>query len=356
MTHTITLSPAGQSFPCDVDQSILDAALKAGFLLPYGCRNGACGSCKGTINAGHVDYGNYAGAVLSEGEKTIGKALFCKARPLTDVTIEARDVRRMGDIQLKKLPSRVEHLEKVVDDVALVRLKLPANERLQYRAGQYVDILLRDNKRRSFSIANAPHDDALIELHIRHLAGGLFTDPLFATGKAKDIWRFEGPHGSFYLREESDKPIIFVASGTGFAPIKAIIEHANHMGIERPMVLYWGGRRPKDLYMGHLAHAWQQKYSHFTYIPVVSEALPEDAWSGRTGFVHQAVMEDFPDLSGYQVYACGAPIVVDSARADFSARCKLPEEEFFADSFTVAAQAEAASAVPPAPRPELSAP
>ncbi len=355
MTHTITLSPAGQSFPCDVDQSILDAALKAGFLLPYGCRNGACGSCKGIVSAGQVDYGNYAGAVLSEGEKTMGKALFCKARPLTDVTIEARDVRRMGDIQLKKLPSRVEHLEKVVDDVALVRLKLPANERLQYRAGQYVDILLRDNKRRSFSVANAPHDDALIELHIRHLPGGLFTDPLFATGKAKDIWRFEGPHGTFFLREESDKPIIFVASGTGFAPIKAIIEHANHVGIERPMVLYWGGRRPKDLYMGHLAHAWQQKHAHFTYIPVVSEALPEDGWNGRTGFVHQAVMEDFPDLSGYQVYACGAPIVVDSARADFTARCKLPEEEFFADAFTVAAQAEAAGTLPPAPRPEVSA-
>ncbi len=295
--------------------------------------------------SGEIDFGNYAGGVLSEDEKAQGKALFCKATPHGDVTIEARDVRRAGDVQLKKLPARVEHLDKVTEDVAIVRLKIPANERLAFKAGQYLDILMRDGRRRSFSMATAPHDDALLELHIRHLAGGAFTDPLFATGKAKDIWRFEGPFGDFFLREDSDKPIIFVASGTGFAPIKAIIEHANHLGIAREMVLYWGGRRPHDLYLAHLAKAWEEKHAHFTFIPVVSDATQEDAWQGRTGFVHRAVMHDFPDLSGYQVYACGAPIVVDSARSDFIAQCKLPENEFFADSFTVAAETEIAPVV-----------
>lgn len=347
MSYTITLQPGQQSFPCAPDQTILDAALKAGFLIPYGCRNGACGSCKGTVIRGTIDWGNYAGGVLSEGERAQGKALFCKAVPQSDCVVEARDVRRVGDIQLKKLPARVEHLEKVVDDVALVRLKIPANERLQFKAGQYLEVIMRDGRRRSFSLANAPHDDALLELHIRHLPGGAFTDPLFATGKVKDIWRFEGPFGSFFLREESDKPIIFVASGTGFAPIKSIIEHANHVGITRPMVLYWGGRRPKDLYLAHLAKAWEDKYDHFSFIPVVSDALAEDDWRGRTGFVHRAVMEDFPDLSGYQVYACGAPVMVDAARRDFVGHCALPEEEFFADAFTVAAESE----IPPAPRP-----
>jgi CDP-4-dehydro-6-deoxyglucose reductase, E3 len=356
MSFQITLQPGSHSFPCEPDQTVLDAALKAGFLLPYGCRNGACGSCKGGVAAGVIDWGNYAGGVLSEGEKAQGKALFCKAKPCSDITIEARDVRRVGDIQIKILPTRVEQVDKVTDDVAIVRMKVPANQNFQFQAGQYLDVLLAGGKRRSFSLAVAPHDNALLELHIRHLPGGLFTEPLFTTDKVKSIWRVEGPLGSFYLREDSDKPIVFVASGTGFAPIKAIIEHANHMGVTRPMVLYWGGRRPKDLYLAHLAKAWEDKRGTFTFIPVVSDALPEDQWQGRTGFVHKAVMEDFPDLSGYQVYACGAPIVVDSARRDFVNQCKLPEDEFFADSFTIAAEAEAgfseaAQSVPSAPAP-----
>ncbi len=347
MSHTITLQSVNQTFPCAADQTILDAALKAGFIIPYGCRNGACGSCKGSVVSGEVALGSYAGGVLSEGEIAQGKTLFCKATPCGDVTIEARDVRRLGDIALKKLPARVEHLDKVADDVAIVRLKIPANEKLAFHPGQYIEILMRDGRRRSFSLANATHDDALLELHIRHLKNGAFTEPLFTTGKLKDIWRFEGPYGSFFLREESDKPIIFVASGTGFAPIKGIIEHANHLGLTRPMVLYWGGRRPADLYLAHLAKAWEEKYPHFTFIPVVSEAAPEDNWAGRTGFVHRAAMEDFPDMAGHQVYACGAPIVVDSARADFVNQCNLPENEFFADSFTIAAESE----IPPAPAP-----
>jgi CDP-4-dehydro-6-deoxyglucose reductase, E3 len=341
----ITLEPGSHHFECAADETILSAALRAGYLIPYGCKNGACGSCKGKVISGSVRFSHYQPSTLPELERVQGKALFCVAHPESDVTIEARDVRKTGDIVVKTMPCRIEHLDRVVDDVMIVRFKLPTSERLQYRAGQYIEFLLKDGKRRSFSMANAPHDDALIELHIRHTPGGLFTDRVFGVSnplKVREILRIEGPHGSFFLREESEKPMVFLASGTGFAPIKSIIEHMIHTGNARKAVLYWGGRRPKDLYLDHLAKSWAAKYpEQFTYVPVVSDALPEDAWSGRTGFVHRAVVEDFPDLSGYQVYACGAPIVVDSARADFTSKCNLPENEFFADSFTLAAPAAA---------------
>jgi CDP-4-dehydro-6-deoxyglucose reductase len=256
---------------------------------------------------------------------------------LSDIIIEAREVRKAGDIQIRTLPARVQKIERPADDVAILYLKLPAAERLQFLAGQYLDILLRDGTRRSFSMANAPHDEEFVQLHIRHVAGGSFTDHVFGKMKERDILRFEAPLGTFYLREESDKPIVFVASGTGFAPIKSIIENAFRKGVARPMVLYWGGRRPKDLYMNDLPQHWAAEHPHFTYIPVVSDALPEDAWLGRTGFVHRAVMEDLPDLSGHQVYACGVPVMVDAARRDFTVQCGLPENEFFCDSFTTAA-------------------
>ncbi|HZO02409.1 MAG TPA: CDP-6-deoxy-delta-3,4-glucoseen reductase, partial [Burkholderiales bacterium] len=228
-------------------------------------------------------------------------------------------------------------LDKVADDVMIVRLKLPANERLQFLAGQYIDFLLKGGERRSFSMANAPHADELVELHIRHVAGGNFTDHVFGKMKERDILRLEGPLGSFFLREDSAKPVVFVASGTGFAPIKSILESAFYKKVERPMALYWGARRPKDLYLNALPEKWAREHANFRYVPVISEARPEDAWSGRGGFVHRAVMEDMPDLSGHQVYACGVPIMVDSARKDFIGKCALPEDEFYADSFTTQA-------------------
>jgi CDP-4-dehydro-6-deoxyglucose reductase, E3 len=337
----ITLQPGGHQFECAADESILTAALRAGYLIPYGCKNGACGSCKGTLHSGEVSYGFYQPSTLTEIERIQGKTLFCVAHPKTDAVVEARDVRKAGDIVVKTMPCRIEHLDRVTDDVMIVRVKLPTNERLAFRAGQYMEFIMKDGKRRSFSMANAPHDDALIELHIRHTPGGMFTDRLFgvtAPIKVRDVLRFEGPHGSFFLRDESEKPIVFLASGTGFAPIKSIIEHMIYTGNKRKAVLYWGGRRPKDLYLDHLAKSWAAKFpEQFSYVPVVSEALDEDGWSGRRGFVHRAVMEDFPDLSQYQVYACGAPIVIDSARADFTSKCGLNESGFFADSFTLAA-------------------
>jgi CDP-4-dehydro-6-deoxyglucose reductase len=334
--HRVTIQPSGQQFEVEDGEAVLAAALRQGFILPYGCKNGACGSCKGKILSGTVDYGVYQKKALTDEEKAQGRALFCQAKPLSDLAIEARTIGAAKDIQVKTLPCRVQTMQRVTDDVMILGLKLPANERLQFLAGQYLEFLLKDGTRRSFSMGNAPHDDALIELHVRHVPGGQFTDHVFGRMKERDILRFEGPQGTFFLREDSAKPIVFVASGTGFAPIKSIIEHALHKGIARPMTLYWGGRRPKDLYMSALAEEWAAR-GLLKYVPVISDALPEDAWSGRTGFVHRAVMEDLPDLSGYQVYACGVPVMVDAARRDFTTLCKLPEDEFYADSFTTQA-------------------
>ena len=329
---SIILQPSGLQFSVDEGETVLAAALRQGYVLPYGCKSGACGSCKGKIVSGTVDYGVYQKKALTDAERAAGKALFCQARPRSDLVLEARAIGAAKDIQIKTLPCRIQKMERVADDVMVLSLKLPANEKLNFLAGQFIEFLLKDGTRRSFSLANAPHDAELLQLHVRHVAGGQFTDHVFGKMKERDILRFEGPLGTFFLREESQKPIVFVASGTGFAPIKAVIEYMRHKGIDRPATLYWGGRRPKDLYMSGLAKTWPLKY-----VPVISDALAEDNWTGRTGFVHRAVMEDFPDLSGHQVYACGVPIMVDSARKDFVERCSLPEDEFFADSFTTQA-------------------
>jgi CDP-4-dehydro-6-deoxyglucose reductase len=342
----VTLQPSGLQFDVEDGETVLAAALRQGTVLPYGCRNGACGSCKGRIVEGTVDYGTYQRKALTDEERQQGKALFCQAKPLGPLVIEARTVGAAKDVPVKTLPCRIHRMERLADDVMVLHLKLPANERLQFLAGQYIEFLLKDGSRRSFSMGNAPHDDEFLQLHVRHVAGGQFTDHVFGKMKERDILRFEGPLGTFFLREESDKAIVFVASGTGFAPIKSILEHAFHKGISRPMTLYWGGRRPKDLYLNELPMRWAAEHANFRYVPVVSDARAEDQWSGRTGFVHRAVMQDFPDLSRHQVYACGVPVMVDSARKDFVQQCGLPELEFYADSFTT--QADLADPVQPA--------
>jgi len=274
---------------------------------------------------------------LSNDEKLRGAALLCCSNALSDLEIDIREVNGAGDMPIKKLPSRVNVLERVADDVIVMRLQLPASERLQFLAGQYIEFILRDGTRRCYSIATAPHHEGLLELHIRHMPGGLFTDHVFGAMKEREILRFEGPLGTFFLRENAPNPIVFLASGTGFAPIKAIIEHAIYTKIERPMTLYWGARSKKDLYMMSLAEQWARDLPHFNFVPVLSEAVAEDAWTGRTGLVHHAVIADLPDLSLHQVYACGAPVMVEAARRDFTGRHGLPAEEFYADAFTSAA-------------------
>jgi CDP-4-dehydro-6-deoxyglucose reductase len=339
MSFQVTVQPSGRSFTVADGDKILASGIAQGIGLPYGCKDGACGSCKCKLVSGTVTLGPHQSKALSEMEQANGYTLTCCASPTSDVVLESRQVTEAGAFPIKKMPSRVTVLEKKSHDVMLVRLQLPANEVFQYHAGQYVEFLLRDGARRSYSMANAPHtqlDTPGIELHIRHMPGGKFTDHVFGAMKEKEIQRVEGPFGSFFLRE-SDKPMVMLASGTGFAPIKALIEHMQHTGVQRPAVLYWGGRRPADLYMHDWVLAQVAKMPNLTYVPVISDALPEDAWTGRTGFVHRAVVQDYADLSGHQVYACGAPIVVDSAKADYVGQCGLPEDEFYADSFTTEA-------------------
>ena len=331
----ITVAPSGRTFTALPGETILAAGIRAGVGMPYGCKDGACGSCKCKKLEGTVTHGAHQSKALSDEEEALGFVLTCCGVAQSAVVLESRQVTEEGAYPIKKMPTRVSLMEKKSDDVMLIKLQLPANDSFTYHAGQYVEFLLRDGARRSYSMANAPHTLSQgIELHIRHMPGGKFTDHVFGAMKEKEILRIEGPYGSFYLREDSAKPLVLLASGTGFAPLKALIEQMQFKGITRPATLYWGGRRPSDLYMMDWLKTKLTEMPNLRFVPVVSDAWVEDAWTGRTGFVHQAVLQDLPDLSGYQVYACGAPIVVESAKAAYTTQGKLPEDEFFADSFT----------------------
>ncbi|MCG9025966.1 CDP-6-deoxy-delta-3,4-glucoseen reductase [Laribacter hongkongensis] len=328
----VTLQPSGHGFPADTHETVLEAALRHGVCLPYGCRNGACGACKGRVLSGQVSERAFQAHALSESEQREGYTLLCCAEPQGDVTIEVTEVPSTQTIQIKTLPCRVESIARV-HDVAILKLKIPAAERLLFRAGQYIDILMKDGKARSFSLANAPHDDALLELHIRHMPGGSFSEYVFTQMKEKEILRFKGPLGSFHLDEDSTRPVILLASGTGFAPVKGIVEHAVHVGNSRPMVLYWGARQRNDLYMYELAEQWARELPWFSFVPVLSEPAAADNWTGRSGLVHQAVLDDFADLSAHEVYACGAPVMVEAAHRAFTGERGLPGEAFHSDAF-----------------------
>ena len=331
----VTVQPSGRSFSVGAGETLLAAGIRAGVGLPYGCQDGACGSCKCKMLSGSVVHGAHQAKALSGQEEAAGLVLPCCATAHSDVVLESRQVTQEGALPIRKMPSRVLKLERLSADVMRLTLQLPASEAFNHHAGQYVEFLLPGGVRRSYSMASAPQGQAggTIELHLRHMPGGVFTDQVFSTMKEKDILRIEGPYGSFYLREESQKPMVLLASGTGFAPIKAIVERMQQIGCMRQATLYWGGRRPQDLYLDAWVRERLAAMPNLAYVPVVSDALAEDGWNGRTGFVHRAVLQDLPDLSAHQVYACGAPVVVDSARADYLAH-GLPEEEFFADSFT----------------------
>lgn len=335
MSHTVTIQNSGHQFSVRPSQTVLEAAIEAGLSLPYGCRNGACGACKGKVVSGKVMHDDYQGSAMSDAELAAGNALFCCARPLEDVVIECRELTGLNGIKPRILPARVQTMEKLTNDVMVMFLQLPASERLQFVAGQYLEFILKDGKRRAFSIANAPHDATTIELHLRLVAGGQFTNYVFNEMPAKAIVRIEAPLGTFYLREDSQKPVIFVAGGTGFAPIKGIIEHMLHNKIQREIILYRGGRTQDDLYMDALCQRWAEFVPNFTYIPVLSEAPAEASWQGRTGLVHEAVLADYPDLSAYQAYVCGAPGMVEVAHQTFVAQ-GLNADEFFSDAFTFA--------------------
>lgn len=335
MPFTITLEPGGRNYVVDQETSLLDGALEAGLLVPYGCRNGACGACKAQVLTGTVDHDGTPLGTLGNEERAAGVVLMCCAQARGDLILRCREVSSAQDIPVRKLPCRVHSLEKLAPEVMLLRLRLPAGESFQFRPGQYIDFLLADGQRRSFSIANIPNEDNILELHVRLIPGGQFTGHVFSALKERDILRFEGPLGSFFLRhgpEEAMRPIVFLASGTGFAPVRAIIEDMVARGIRRPVALYRGARELHQLYLQDIPPHWKQ-LTGFRYVQVLSGPAPE-GWSGRCGRLPQAVMDDIPDLSGHEVYACGSPKMIESAKKDFSERGGLPLSSFYADAFT----------------------
>jgi CDP-4-dehydro-6-deoxyglucose reductase len=334
MNHVL-IENSGHTFDVRPSQTVLEAAIEAGINMPYGCRNGACGACKGKILTGKVMHDDYQGSALSDDELASGMALFCCARPLEDLVIECRQIDMVQGIKPRILPVRIQHKEQLGDDVMVLHLQLPATEQLTFMAGQYIEFLLKDGRRRAFSIANAPHEKGFLELHIRKIAGGHFTEQVFNEMPLKTILRIEAPLGSFFLREQNEKPIIMVAGGTGFAPVKGMIEHMIFNQIQRPVYLYRGARQVNDLYMDELCQRWTQFMTNIQYIPVISDGHEGDSWAGRRGLVHQAVLEDHADLSGFEAYVCGAPGMVDIAKETF-VKQGLPEEEFYSDAFTFA--------------------
>lgn len=332
MTYRVRIQGSEHAFDVHEGESVIDAALRNGLMLPYSCRSGSCGTCRGRVVAGAVGYPNGYPPALEATEAEAGDALFCQARPESDLVIAVREVREAGDIIPRKLPARVTGIEDLAPDVRRLWLRLPAGTRLAFLAGQYLDILLRGGRRRSFSLANAPHDDERLELHVRHLPGGAFSGHVFEGMREGALLRFEGPLGNFYLRDESPRPMIMVAGGTGFAPIKGIIEHALYIGVTRPVHLYRGARARQDLYLDALPQRWAAAHDHVHYTPVLSEPQGADDWQGATGFVHGQVLADHPDLSGFDVYMSGPPPMIEAAKRDF-ASAGLDPSRLFYDSF-----------------------
>ncbi|MGV2290751.1 CDP-6-deoxy-delta-3,4-glucoseen reductase [Trinickia sp. YCB016] len=340
MSYRVVLKPSGQAFEVQEGMTILSAGLAAGRFLPYSCRTGVCNTCKARVLEGTVDHGAVLKTYLNDDTRAEGYALICCARPRSDLVVEIDELEGMAAIDPKVYPCRVARMERPAPDVMIVTLRMPMNENMTFMAGQYIEMMLPDGDRRSYSIATAPSVEGLphIQLHIRHAPGGKFTDRVFSSLKEREVLRFEGPFGTFFLREDSDKPIIMLASGTGFGPIKSIVEYALKKGIKRDIHIFWGGRRRQDLYLMELAESWSRAHDHISFHPVLSEPTEACGWSGHVGFVHRAAMAHFPDMSNHEVYACGVPVMVDSARREFSQQCGLPPSAFYADSFLTAVE------------------
>ncbi len=334
MAFSISVQGTEFRFPCEANEAVLDAAQRAGLEIPYSCRKGVCGTCKGRVVSGEVRA--FAGDALGAAERTAGQVLFCNARPRSDLVIEPRSINKADPFARKTTTARVFRLQRLADDVMLVHLRFPAGVRVRFKAGQHLNLLLANGERRDFSMANPPSESDGAQLHIRHVPSGPFTSFVFNELKRGDHLRVETPFGDFTLRE-SAKPILFVAGSTGFAPIKSMIEDAFAKGIARDMMLYWGARRRSGLY-SDLPWRWQERNPRFKFVPVLSD-VAEPGF--RNNLVHKAVLEDHPSLAAFQAYVCGVPVMTQAARADFVA-AGLPEAEFFADAFVTRADLAAA--------------
>ena len=336
MSFKVTVQPSGHTFEAEAHEPILDAAMRQAVDLSYGCRNGVCGSCAGYVLSGQVKYSARPSALTADLEVQ-NKALFCMAMAESDLVIQIIELDNQA-LPIKKIRCRVEDKHKLSHDVMLLKIKLAGDERLHYHAGQYVEFILEDGRRRSFSIANAPHADSLLELHVRHVTGGFFTDYLFDQMPDKSMLRMEGPLGNFYLREHSDRPIILMGGGTGFGPLKAIIEHVLHIGIKQTIHLFMGVRSLRDLYMQELVETWVKQYPMIRFTPVLSEPQAADNWQGENGFVHQAVLRSYADLSPFDIYMSGPPPMVNAAATEFATQ-GARREHMYSDAFYYSADA-----------------
>jgi CDP-4-dehydro-6-deoxyglucose reductase len=341
MPKTVTLMPAAKSFQVQEGETVLAAALRQGIHLPYGCRTGSCGTCRAHVLEGASHYPEGVPLALTALEMHTGEALLCRAVPQSDLKVEASEISAMAALRVKAMPCRVAKLEKLAHDVMGLYLRLPAVERMQFLPGQYIDILLPGNHRRSFSLANPPHDDQFLELHVRNVPGGRFSQEVFQHLHEGALLRIQGPLGTFFLREDSTRPIIMMAGGTGYAPIQAILRYIFEHGHQREIVFYWGARAARDLYADTKLKAWGLEHPRFRYVPVLSEPMPEDHWRGRTGFVHDAVLADFADLSGHDIYLSGPPPMVNAARTAFPLHGADPLH-IYSDSFDFPAEVRAA--------------
>jgi CDP-4-dehydro-6-deoxyglucose reductase len=324
-------------------ETILEAGLRESLPMPFDCRNGGCGLCKGDLLAGEVRMRPYQEEVLTAAERAAGKTLFCCAEPLGDVEVSYLPAPGARPAPVRQFRSRVTAMERLAPDVMKVVLRVEDGGKLKWHAGQYINVILDDGARRAFSFAAAPGASDEVELHIRRIEAGRFTTHVFEAMKRNDWVAFEGPLGSFHLREDGDKPIIFVAGSTGFAPVKSMLEHAFATGFKRRMVLYWGVRRPADFYARELAEAWARTHANFSFVPVLSDPRPDDGWTGRTGLVHAAILADYPDLSNHQVYACGSVQMVEAIAPAFAAQGLSPDD-CFSDAFRLAPRVRAPGA------------
>lgn len=338
----VTIKASGRQFEVASGETILDAALNAGLILPYGCRSGSCGSCKTQILSGEVHYLQLPEA-LTEYEQSKGQALLCQAYCDSDLTIDARETVALEGIEIRTLPARAAALEKLCHDVMSLSVQLPRAQQFNYLPGQYIDILLRDGRRRSFSMASPVDEANRIDFHIRLVRNGFFTNQVFNELAVKDMLRLQGPFGSFFLRHDTHRPIILMAGGTGLAPIKAIIEQALAEGVSRPMHLFWGVQQKRDLYLDQYLSALVDRNPVLRYTPVLSEPAQHDAWQGETGWVHESVIRQYPNLSEYEVYASGPPIMVKSGQTAFST-CGLDQASYYSDSFEYSGDAIVARA------------
>jgi NAD(P)H-flavin reductase/ferredoxin len=325
MTFTIRVAESGIAFPCEPREFVLDAAERAGYSMPSSCRKGVCSTCEAGLLDGEVEQ-------RGRGRRTArdGTALMCRSQPRADLTIRPKRFERIDIFRRKIITTRVFRLSRPEPDVTILTLRFPIGLRAPFKAGQYLQVVMEDGDRRNFSLANATRDNDGAELHIRHVAGGKFSQGMLSKLSVGDPLQVEVPYGDLHLRA-SERPVILLASGTGFAPIKSIIQTAIHSGHHRPMQLYWGGRKREDIYLFDLPARWAQRWPWFTFTPVLSE--PSSDWTGRVGLVHDAVREDHPDLSATDVYACGSPLMVNAAQRDFTSHHRLPDAQFFADAF-----------------------